>query len=84
MLKKNHDCSEVVKNVQLLFDGELNPKEEQDVLCELQRCMHCLDEYNLHEKYKNFLSTKLEKKSLSEECRKKILEQIYNLKINQK
>lgn len=80
MLNKNHDCSEIVKNVHLLFDGELNPKEEQDVLCELQRCMHCLDEYNLHEKYKKFLSTKLEKKSLSEECRKNILSQINILK----
>jgi anti-sigma factor RsiW len=79
MLKKHHDCKEIVTNVHMLLDGELNPKEEQDVLCELQRCMHCLDEYNLQGKFKKFLTERLEKKSISEECRQKIKEQINQL-----
>jgi hypothetical protein len=76
MFKKHHDCKEIVENVQMLLDGELNAKEEQDVLCELQRCMHCLEEYNLQGKFKKFLTEKLEKKTLSDDCRSRIIEQI--------
>lgn len=83
MLNKHHDCTEIVRNVHLLLDGELNPKEEQNVLCELQRCMHCLEEYNLQGKFKSFLSQKLEKKTLSDECRKSIVEQINSIKEQQ-
>lgn len=76
MLKKHHNCKEVVDQVHLMLDGELNAKEEQDVLCELQRCMHCLDEYNLNKRFKDFMQSKLEKKNISAECIKRIKAQI--------
>jgi hypothetical protein len=76
MLKKNHDCKEVVDQVNLLIDGELNAKEEQDVLCELQRCMHCLDEFNLQKKFKDFMQIKLEKKNIPTACIERIKNQI--------
>lgn len=43
-----------------LIDGELNPKQEQDVLCEIHRCYHCLEEYNLEKRFKTYLSQRLE------------------------
>lgn len=76
MLKKHHNCEEVVDQVNLMLDGELNAKEEQDVLCELQRCMHCLDEFNLQKKFKDFMQNKLEKKNISAECLERIKNQI--------
>lgn len=76
MLKKHHDCKEVVDQVNLMLDGELNAKEEQDVLCELQRCMHCLDEFNLQKRFKDFMQNKLEKKNISAECIERIKNQI--------
>lgn len=71
-MNKNHDCNEVVTHFNMLLDGALNAKEEQDVMCELQRCLHCLEKYNLEEKYRTFLKEKIEKKSLSPECIQKI------------
>ncbi|MCB0510560.1 MAG: hypothetical protein H6579_01315 [Chitinophagales bacterium] len=65
-MKKSHDCKEVVEQFNMLLDGSLNPKQEQDVMCELQRCMHCLQEYNLEEKYRNFVKEKVEKKCPTE------------------
>ena len=62
IMKKSHNCKEVVSQFNLMLDGELNPKEEQDVMCELQRCMHCLEEYNLEEKYRKFIQERVEKK----------------------
>lgn len=76
MLKKHHNCKEVVNQVNLMLDGELNAKEEQDVLCELQRCMHCLDEFNLQKRFKEFMQNKLEKKNISAECIERIKNQI--------
>lgn len=76
MLNKHHNCEEVVEQVNLMLDGELNAKEEQNVLCELQRCMHCLDEFNLQKKFKSFMNNKLEKKNISDECIKRIKNQI--------
>ena len=76
MLKKHHNCKEVVNQVNLMLDGELNAKEEQDVLCELQRCMHCLDEFNLQKRFKDFMQNKLEKKNISAECIERIKNQI--------
>lgn len=64
MMKKSHNCKDVVNQFNLMLDGALNPKEEQDVLCELQRCLHCLEEYNLEEKYRNFIKEKVEKKCI--------------------
>ena len=61
-MKKHHDCQEVVNQFNMLLDGGLNPKEEQEVMCELHRCMHCLEAYNLEEKYRAFVKEKLEKK----------------------
>lgn len=71
-MNKSHDCNEVVTHFNMLLDGALNPKEEQDIMCELQRCIHCLEEYNLEEKYRAFLKDKIEKKSASPECIQKI------------
>lgn len=65
-MKKNHDCQDVVTQFNLLLDGALNAKEEQDVMCELQRCLHCLEEYNLEEKYRVFIREKFDKKNCSE------------------
>lgn len=76
MLKKHHNCKEVVDQVNLMLDGELNAKEEQDVLCELQRCMHCLDDFNLQKRFKDFMQNKLEKKNISAECIERIKNQI--------
>lgn len=64
-MKKHHDCKEVVQQFQLLIDGELNPKQEQEIMCELQRCIQCLEHYNLDKKFKEFLQGKIEKKTLS-------------------
>lgn len=64
-MKKSHNCKDVVTQFNLMIDGELNPKEEQDVMCELQRCIHCLEEYNLEEKYRQFLKEKITKKGVS-------------------
>ncbi len=50
-MKKHHDCKEVVQQFQLLLDGELHPKQEQEIMCELQRCIHCLEEYNLEKQF---------------------------------
>lgn len=61
-MNKNHDCKEVVTQFNLLLDGALNPKEEQEVMCELQRCMHCLQEYNLENEYRGFVKKRVEKK----------------------
>ena len=72
IMNKSHDCKEVVTHFNMLLDGALNPKEEQNVMCELQRCIHCLEEYNLEEKYRNFLKDKIDKKSVSPECIEKI------------
>lgn len=63
-MKRSHNCKEVVSQFNMMLDGELNPKEEQDVMCELQRCMHCLQEYNLEEKYRKFIQERVEKKCL--------------------
>jgi len=71
-MKKNHDCQDVVTQFNLLLDGALNPKEEQEVICELQRCLHCLEEYNLEEKYRNFIKNKVGKKGCSESLLQKI------------
>ncbi len=71
-MKKNHDCQEVVTQFNMLLDGALNPKEEQEVMCELQRCLHCLEEYNLEDKYRTFIKDKLERKSCSESLVTKI------------
>ncbi|MCB0536779.1 MAG: hypothetical protein R2777_03630 [Chitinophagales bacterium] len=62
-MKKHHDCKEVVQQFQLLLDGELHPKQEQEIMCELQRCIHCLEEYNLEKQFKDFLQKKLERKT---------------------
>lgn len=71
-MKKNHNCKEVVEQFNLLLDGVLNPKEEQNVMCELQRCIHCLEEYNLEEKYRQFIKDKFEKKTCSNSLIEKI------------
>jgi len=71
-MNKKHDCKEVVTHFNMLLDGALNPKEEQDVMCELQRCIHCLEQYNLEEKYRKFLKERIEKKSCTPECIAKI------------
>lgn len=79
MMKKVHNCKEIVNKVTLLLDGELNKKEEQDVLCELQRCMHCLEEYNLGQRFKNFISTRILRKSMPNPCLDKIKKNIENI-----
>jgi hypothetical protein len=61
-MNKRHDCKEVVTQFNLLLDGALNPKEEQNVMCELQRCIHCLEEYNLEDKYRVYLKERVAKK----------------------
>ena len=61
-MRKSHNCKDVVSQFNLMLDGELNPKEEQNVMCELQRCMHCLQEYNLEEKYRKFIQERVQKK----------------------
>ena len=66
-MNKNHDCQDVVTQFNLMLDGALNQKEEQTVMCELQRCMHCLEEYNLEEKYRLFVKDRVEKKCASGE-----------------
>lgn len=66
-MKKSHDCQDVVNQFNLMLDGALNSKEEQDVMCELQRCMHCLEEFNLEEKYRQFIKEKIEKKCVTQE-----------------
>lgn len=65
-MKKSHDCKEVVEQFNMLLDGSLNAKQEQDVMCELQRCMHCLQEYNLEDKYRSFIKDKVERKCANE------------------
>lgn len=65
-MKKVHNCEDVVQQFNMLLDGELNPKEEQDVMCELQRCIQCLQDYNLEEKYREFIKNRVEKKSCSQ------------------
>lgn len=64
-MRKQHNCDEVVQQFQLLIDGELNPKQEQEVMCELQRCIHCLEHYNLDKRFKEFLQTKVERKCVT-------------------
>jgi hypothetical protein len=64
-MKKNHDCQDVVTQFNLLLDGALNPKQEQDVMCELQRCIHCLEEYNLEDKFRDFVKKRVDKKTCS-------------------
>jgi hypothetical protein len=61
-MNKSHNCKEVVTQFNLLLDGALNPKEEQDVMCELQRCIHCLEEYNLEDKYRVFVKERIAQK----------------------
>ena len=61
-MRKSHNCKEVLSQFNLMLDGELNPKEEQNVMCELQRCMHCLQEFNLEEKYRKFIQERVKKK----------------------
>lgn len=75
-MKKSHNCKEVVSQFNLMLDGELNPKEEQNVMCELQRCMHCLQEYNLEEKYRKFIQERVEKKRCPSTFLDKIKKQI--------
>ena len=67
-MRKSHNCKDVVSQFNLMLDGELNPKEEQNVMCELQRCMHCLQEYNLEEKYRKFIQERVKKKSCPSSC----------------
>lgn len=73
-MNKSHDCKEVVTQFNLLLDGALNPKEEQEVMCELQRCMHCLEEYNLEDKYRVFVKDRVEKKC----CPKQLVTKLKN------
>lgn len=79
MIKKQHDCSEIVQKVELMLDGELNKREEQDVMCELQRCMHCLEEYNLQKRFKDFICNRVAKKIIPESCLEKIKQSINKL-----
>lgn len=76
MVSKHHDCTEVIEKVELLLDGELNAKDEQDVLCELQRCMHCLNEYNLEKRFKTFIQERVSKKCMPSPCLSKIKESL--------
>lgn len=64
-MNQSHDCKKVISEFNMMLDGALNPKEEQELMCELQRCIHCLEEYHLEEKYRNFLKDKIEKKCTS-------------------
>lgn len=76
-----HDCDNVMQKVHLALDGELTQVEMQRFLSELERCSHCLKNYNIETTFKDFLRKKISRHQIAEASRKSILEKISKIGI---
>ena len=60
-MDKNHDCATIISKVFLALDGALSPDEEKDFLDEINKCDRCLEQYDIAQTFKKFLSTKVKR-----------------------
>lgn len=74
-----HDCSKVIAKVGLTLDGELNPDEEKEFLKEINDCPKCLEKFNIEKSFKEFLTQKVERKTVSSVLVKSIKDKIKTL-----
>ncbi len=62
---EDHSCEEVLNRVYLCLDGEMSPAEEKEFLKEIDNCSCCLEKYNIERSFKEFLSARIERKSVA-------------------
>jgi len=75
---KPHDCSALMTKVMRALDGEMTEKEEKEFLDDINQCSHCLENYNIEKSFKEFLSNKLERKTISASVIQHIKDKIHS------
>ena len=60
-----HCCQEIIEKVSLILDGEVIPKEEQQLIKEIQKCPSCLEKFHIEEAFKEFLTKKINRQKVS-------------------
>ena len=74
-----HDCRNFLKKVFLVLDGEIPDDEKRLFIMDIERCKSCLDHYHIEQTFKEFISTKVERKPCSEILKEDILNQIQSI-----
>jgi anti-sigma factor (TIGR02949 family) len=75
----DHNCQEVLNRVHLCLDGEMTPSEERAFLEEIRSCSCCLEKYNIEKNFKEFLTSKIERKTVNAELVETIRGQVAQL-----
>lgn len=65
----------------LALDGELSYEEEKEFMDELNRCSWCLEQYHIEKAFKEFLSTRLQRKEIRPEIVREIKNAIRQISI---
>lgn len=73
-----HDCRDVIAKVEELIDGELDTATQERLIREIEKCPSCLQHYDLDKSFKEFVSTRVERKCCAERIKQEILEKIKN------
>lgn len=63
-----HNCKSILEKVILTLDGEITPAEEHQLLQEIEQCPSCLRKYHIEKSFKDFLASRIERKSASAQC----------------
>jgi len=74
-----HDCRNFLKKVFLVLDGEIPDEERTLFIMDIQRCKSCLEHYHIEKSFKEFLTTKVERRSCSEKLKDDIINQIQHI-----
>ncbi|MBI3142542.1 MAG: zf-HC2 domain-containing protein [Bacteroidetes bacterium] len=72
------DCKETLKNLWMLLDGEIQDKDQHEILDHLAHCWHCTDVKDSEERLKSLIKQKLEyKKAVPSELINAISQIVY-------
>jgi len=78
-LEKEHNCKQLMADINSLLDAELDRHSEAKILEELNNCSVCKQYYNTHVAYKTNVSHKIVRVSCSIEIKENILAKIRGL-----
>ncbi len=76
-MKHAHDCRDTLRKVELALDGELSDKQAKEFLDDLNICSHCLEKYHVEKSFKEFLTKKIERKTITTSVVESIRSQIF-------